>query len=95
MKSTQSWLRRIALVVAVAAVCWGSSQGITAQTQDTPKAKGTPEEQAQKMKRMTTAERKEAAARARAARAAAAAKKDKKATSTSGTPGSSPEGGLQ
>jgi hypothetical protein len=84
MKRTQTFLRRAALGFAVAALCWGSGQGIGAQTkgtpqaEGTPQAKGTPEEQAQKMKRMTPAERKAAAARAKAARAAAAAKNDKK-----------------
>ena len=81
MARPQKFLRHVALAFALVALGWGSGQAIGAQTEGTSQAKGTPEEQAQKMKRMTTAERKAAAARAKAARAAAAAaaaKKDKK-----------------
>jgi FtsP/CotA-like multicopper oxidase with cupredoxin domain len=74
MNTTPRSLRRIALALAVAGLCWGTSQGIGAQT------KGTPEEQAQKMRRMTPAERKAAAARAKEIRAAAAKKATRQTT---------------
>ena len=70
MKSMPTLMTRIAVAVVVATLCWASGQGIGAQTKGAEQAKGSPEEQAQKMKRMTAAERKAAAARAKAARAA-------------------------
>ena len=62
MARPQKFLRHVALAFALVALGWGSGQAIGAQTEGTSQAKGTPEEQAQKMKRMTTAERKAAAA---------------------------------